>query len=662
MPRLVVTFLFAIAAMQSAAAADPALVQYLHERTKACAAANLVEFKDPDEWPARRKALRAQIQDMLGLAPWPARGDLKATVTGSIERNGIVVEKLHFQSSPGLYVTANFYRPAKVEQPLPTILYLCGHGKVVENGVSLGNKVAYQHHGAWFARNGYCCLTIDTIQLGEIEGLHHGTNREGMWWWVSRGYTPAGVEAWNSLRALDYLETRTEVDRKRIGVTGRSGGGAYSWWVAALDDRPICFVPVAGITDLTNHVVDGCITGHCDCMYQVNRLGWDYGTLACLAAPRPCLLANSDRDRIFPLDGVVRIHSQMRSVYRRLNAEEKLGLTITEGPHKDTQELQLAAFRWLNRWLRGVEEPVAMVAEKLFAPGELKVFDTLPADEKVTSIHETFVPAAPVPEVPSNLDQWNSLKSSWLDKLRTQSFAAWPTDKIPLDFKRLDNASSDGKPSTFEFTSEPGIRLSVTLAADASAALEAPVILHIVDENGQTYLDRSANETPSGETWAFLAPRGCAYDWSQMSDRDHAHFLRRFILVGTTLDEGRVWDIVRAAAALRETIGDKRPIVLAAQGHAAGLAVYASLFTPEVSELRLQDPPTSHRDGPTFIGVLRVLDIPQAIAMALPRRIEIHGADAERFAWTAGVTHLYAGSSTASLLEFVPKSATAKAP
>ncbi len=97
-----------------------------------------------------------------------------------------------------------------------------------------------------------------------------------------------GVEAWNSIRAIDYLETLPTVDETRIAITGRSGGGAYSWFAAALDDRIDVAVPVAGITDLQNHVVDGCVEGHCDCMYFVNYFGWDYNRLAALVAPRPC--------------------------------------------------------------------------------------------------------------------------------------------------------------------------------------------------------------------------------------------------------------------------------------------------------------------------------------------------------------------------------------
>ena len=104
----------------------------------------------------------------------------------------------------------------QVEEKLPAILYVCGHGGVKKDGVSYGNKVHYQHHGEWFARNGYVCLTIDTLQLGEIEGIHHGTYNHDMWWWNARGYSSAGVEAWNCIRALDYLETRPEVDADRF--------------------------------------------------------------------------------------------------------------------------------------------------------------------------------------------------------------------------------------------------------------------------------------------------------------------------------------------------------------------------------------------------------------------------------------------------------------
>jgi hypothetical protein len=128
------------------------------------AAADLNDFKTPEG----RERRHAEALEMFGLSPMPERGDLHATITGRVEDDTVAVEKIHFQSSPGLYVTANFYLPKHIDAPLPTVLYVCGHAEVKTNGVSYGNKTAYQHHGAWFARNGYACLVIDTCNWAKF--------------------------------------------------------------------------------------------------------------------------------------------------------------------------------------------------------------------------------------------------------------------------------------------------------------------------------------------------------------------------------------------------------------------------------------------------------------------------------------------------------------
>ena len=224
--------LFALGAMLPLLAfggeGDEMLANYLELKTVEIEDSFLGEVGNREDWNERKEGFRKRLGYMLGLSPDRPRTDLKATITGKLEGDGFTVENLHYQSSPGLYVTGNLYLPAerKKGEKFPAILYVCGHGRVKKGGVSFGNKVHYHHHGAWFARNGYVCLTIDTIQLGEIEGIHHGTYSKNMWWWVSRGYTPAGVEAWNGMRGIDYLQSRPEVDPERIGVTGRSGGWA----------------------------------------------------------------------------------------------------------------------------------------------------------------------------------------------------------------------------------------------------------------------------------------------------------------------------------------------------------------------------------------------------------------------------------------------------
>ncbi|MEE8452940.1 MAG: prolyl oligopeptidase family serine peptidase, partial [Thermoguttaceae bacterium] len=416
---------------------DRMIGAYFQAETAKLREACLADVAALDDWKSQREMRRRQLLDMFGLDPMPERTDLKATVTGTVDQEKFTVENLHFQSRPGLYVTGNLYVPKGLKKPAPAILYVCGHGGVKKDGISYGTKVHYHYHGCWFARHGYVCLIIDSLQLGEIEATHHGTYRYKMWWWNNRGYSPAGVEAWNCIRALDYLQSRGEVDPERLGVTGRSGGGAYSWWIAAIDERIKAAVPVAGITDLQNHVVDGCVEGHCDCMYFVNTYRWDYPMVAALVAPRPLMIGNSDSDGIFPLDGVKRTYDKTRKIYELYGAADKITLNVTEGPHKDTPELRRPAFEWFNKHLKGDETPVTDPAEPCLEPEQLRVFKELPSDQINTEIHETFVPAAPAPKVPETEEAWAAMRDGWMKQLKEKTFAGWPKKPCPLDVKEV---------------------------------------------------------------------------------------------------------------------------------------------------------------------------------------------------------------------------------
>ena len=145
---------------------DDSIDAYLAQETAKLGERALDGAKTREEWEARRPRLRQEYFDMLGLWPLPEKTPLNAKITGTLERGDVVIEKLHFQSRPGLYVTGDLYRPKKVEGKLPAILYVCGHSNMGRDG----NKTAYQDHGLWFASNGYVCLIIDTVELGEIRG------------------------------------------------------------------------------------------------------------------------------------------------------------------------------------------------------------------------------------------------------------------------------------------------------------------------------------------------------------------------------------------------------------------------------------------------------------------------------------------------------------
>jgi dienelactone hydrolase len=557
------------------------------------------------DWQAGRAELRRQAAEMLGLDPMPNRSDLKPVVSGVLEAENFTVEKLSFQSLPHLYVTADLYLPKGLAKPAPAILYLCGHSRVATNGVSCGNKTAYQHHGIWFARNGYVCLVIDSLELGEIEGHHHGTYSEGMWWWNSRGYTPAGVETWNAMRALDYLVSRPEVDASRIGVTGRSGGGAYSWFVSALDDRVKVAAPAAGLTDLQNYVVDGAVDGHCDCMFIVNTYRWDYPMLAALCAPRPLLLENSDADSIFPLSGVLRTRAHVKQVYDWFGAPANFGLVITPGPHQDTQELQTAAFRWFNTHLKGQSTMIDTRTGPLFSPLELRAFDKIPDDQINTRIQETFVPMAPPPPPPTTPQAWRGLQEAWMKGLREKCFAGWPSESGPPQVRRLASREADGlRYETCEIQTQPQTALPLSVARKADGSKPAQIVLQIALD-----LDTSDVKEP-GIVRAVFVPRGDQKTQTR----------RRYMLLGQTLDGMRVWDIRRAVQALRAMEGfHDCPLRIQADGNLGVDALYASLFEEGVSGLDLRGMPSSHSDGPDYLNVLKILDIPQAVVMGAER-------------------------------------------
>ena len=654
---------------------DRMIAEYFRLETGKLRDACLTDIHSADDWNAKKGEYRRQLLDMLGLDPLPERTELQPVITGKTEHEEFTVERLHFQSRPGLYVTGDLYvpklasgglqppggtatdskstggltPPARQDARLPAILYVCGHGGVKKDGVSFGNKVHYQHHGGWFARNGYVCLVIDSLQLGEIEAIHHGTHLYGRWWWLSRGYTPAGVEAWNCVRALDYLQSRPEVDGDKLGVTGRSGGGAYSWWIAAIDERIKAAVPTAGITDLQNHVVDGVVEGHCDCMFCLNTYRWDYPLVAALVAPRALLISNTDRDGIFPLDGVYRTYSKVRRLYELLGKPNDLALQITAGGHADTQELHIHAFRWFDKHLKGIDRPIDKPAVKFFQPEQLKVFDKLPADELNTKIDETFVAAAPTPVPPAGKDAWEKQRDGWLQQLGDKVFRGWPVSGSPLDLKEAFNAEADGvRLRAFDFVSQEGFTLRLYVAQRAMLDKAELVVVNPLDAAGwseflatyrSAFAEQLKAEAPDSESqvtgewastkkmfesfpWAmaYVAPRGIGPTaWDQSAKKQTQH-RRRFYLLGQTLEEMQAWDIRRAIQATR-TVSGLADAPLWLQGHRqmAALSVYAAIFEPNVQRIDLHEMPTSHRDGPALFNVLRIFDLPQAVTLAAER-------------------------------------------
>jgi dienelactone hydrolase len=617
---------------------DRMIEDYLKTRTVDVSSRFLDGAKTRAEWEGKRERLKGEYFEMLGLSPLPEKTQLKATITGRVESGDVVIDKLHFQSRPGLYVTGNLYRPKSNEKKLPAILYVCGHSNKGRDG----NKTGYQENGMWFASNGYVCLMIDTLQLGEVAGKHHGTYNLERWWWQCRGYTPAGVECWNGIRAIDYLASRPDVDPERIGVTGISGGGASTIWIAAADERVKVAVPVSGMSDLESYVSNKIINGHCDCMLMINTYGWEWTTIAALIAPRALLFANSDDDKIFPMDGNRRIMERLRHAYKLYEKPDLVDDYVSKGGHAYRPDLRVAVFKWMNKHLKNDAAPVKDADFTPLAGKELRVFPEdadLPKDAINATVDETFVPVAHValPE-PGKFDEW---KASLIKELRAKCFRTLP-ERVPVG--RMKNPWSD-KDGGWQTETEPGIFVRVHWEEGKP---KEPVGFLILGGNDQLNdLSKWAEDAFPGDSF-LCSPRGHGKTgWTRKNPPNYVE--RSLPLLGQTVDTGRVRD---AIAAFRDYQGTdpKKRWQMGGERQAGVIAAYAALFEPDVPEVILNEPPSSHRNGPYFLNVMRVLDVPEALGLLAPRPLTIYSND-KAFERTAEIYKRAGAADKFKLLE-----------
>lgn len=593
-----------------------------------------------EDWEKVRERYKEEYFHMLGLAPMPEKTPLKATVTGTLEGDGYAVDMLHYQSRPRLYVTGNLYRPAKVAEGerLPAVFYVCGHSYRGRNG----NKTAYQSHGIWFARHGYICLVVDSLQLGEIGAIHHGTYREERWWWHSRGYTPAGVECLNGMRGIDYLISRPDVDAERIAVTGISGGGAATFWIAAADERVKVAVPVSGMADLPSYVTNRVINGHCDCMFLYNTFEWPWARIAALIAPRAFLFVNSDADRIFPMDANKRVINRLEHLYSLYGAGDFVDSLVSIGGHAYRKDIRQGAYRFINMHLKNdarvvTDSEVDLVTgsgndrKYPIAIEKLRVFpedSDIPDDELNTTIDQRFVPMAQVTADPPK-EEFASWKASLLKELRRVSFRGFPERIAPA---KLLGTTEDGSE---RLETEEGVEILFKHVRSSETDSEAKRILLVVQssDSSEPFSKTLPGVREEGDHVYVCVPRGVGPTrWTQKNPPNYVE--RSHVLLGRTVDTGRVWDIIGAARHLHDRFEGAMPVYVAGQGAGAVLAAYAALWEGDIAGVIAVDPPASHMDkeAPVFLNVLRVCDIPDVFGMIAPRPVVVEGSNEKELA------------------------------
>ncbi len=583
----------------------------------------MADIRSLEDWKSRRPEVRRQLLEMLGLDPLPGRTPMQAQITGSIDAEKFHIEKIVFQSLPGLYVTGNFYIPKGPAKALPTILYLCGHSPH-----RLGAKYQYQDRAAWFAAHGFSCLILDTLEFAEVAGIHHGTHDLNMWHWLSLGYTPAGVEVWNAIRALDYLETRPEVDARHIGLTGISGGGAMTWYVAAVDDRIAAAAPVCSTFTFGSQAEHWVARGQCDCIYYHNTYGWDFPMLAALIAPRPLLMLNGQKDSIFPPDGYHAVFQKAQGIYSLHGASDHVKEIDDNVEHSDPPLFLREARQWMVRWVK--DENTTLPEEtnnfaKVSAE-DLACLKAIPRDAINFSVHDRFAKLAS-PKEPRSTAAWQQRRSDLTSQLHEKVFRWFPTNAAPFETKSLKGSGGwvprydYANYKEVSFQSEEGIRIRAQLLTPKNAPARTPLLIYVKRAQDSFYFSDWDELLPlfSSHTVLVLNPR---FTELALGPADYAEVERTAVWVGRTISAMQVWDILRSVDwAVNEERLAPTSINFYGKGEMGVLGLYAALLDTRIDKVILNDPPASHRQGPALLNGLRVTDIPEVAGALAPRRV-----------------------------------------
>lgn len=264
-------------------------------------------------------------------APFPARTALKPEITGTVNLKHCDIEKIIFQSRPGFYVTGNLYLPKSIKKKNPAVLGLCGH--------SLIGKAdpGYQAFCQALAQKGFIVFIIDPISQGERRQFfpRDGGERPGL----CPAHNSMGNQllltddffgtwrVWDAIRALDYLLSRKEVDSKHIGVTGNSGGGTLTSFLAALDARITMAAPSCYICSVAANVQNEEPTDAEQNPPGFLKAGLDHVDLLMAYAPRPTLILGQYHD-MFDVRYTCKAAEEMKKVYSLLGVEKNADVFI----------------------------------------------------------------------------------------------------------------------------------------------------------------------------------------------------------------------------------------------------------------------------------------------------------------------------------------------
>jgi dienelactone hydrolase len=573
--------------------------------------------RSPESWRTRREEIRRQILVTAGLWPEFERPPVQAVVTGQLECEGYTLKKVYLQTWPGFYLTGLLYLPKK-PGPLPAVLCTHGHGR---NG-RFGPEEE-QPRAITLTRLGFVVFAYDMIGYGECTQLPHEFADP------PRGLNLLGLQLWDSLCVVDFVSSLPEVDPKRIGVTGSSGGGTQTYLLTAVDDRIACAVPVC--------MMAAEFQGGCSCENApALRIGLNNVEIAAAAAPRPLLLvsATGDWTKYTPFLEGPAIHG----VYEALGVDDRFRCVQFVAPHNYNRDSREAVYPWFAHWLGNAPK-----AERLAEP-PLKV-------ESHEDL-EVFTAAHPRP---SDAVDAAGLDALLKERIRRQLAALWPRDGASLErFRRTMTPALScmlgtewPRPDEIEATTTPatataesfstisvrnhGLPTEIELLAFSPVGEKRCAALVVTSTAQETELALQKSR-PSGQSLFVLRLRPHERETASGGDEE-----QRRQYVSTYYRGALAWQVQDVLTALLYLAGPAgfREVRIAGLGEAGVPALLARALEPtgQVSLTIVDLDGVDDGEGTwtgtrTQAGMLRLGGLRTAAILAAPNNLVLHNAGA----------------------------------
>ena len=593
----------------------------------------------------RRSYVRERMLDDLG--GFPERTPLNARVVGVLQRPAYRIEKVILESQPHFYVTANLYVPTTGHPPYPAILFPLGH----EPGGK--TNLTWQQILGSLATKGFVALTWDPIGQGERLQIYDEDLRESKVGDSTTEHTVVGTQClltgdhlarytiWDGIRALDYLLSRPEVDPARIGITGNSGGGTHTAYIAALDDRVQVAAPSCYVTSWRQmlHTI-----GPQDAEQTFPswlRDGLDYPDYLYAFDSKPYLVLSAIRD-FFPIAGARETFAEATRVYSAIGAKEKLGMFEADDEHGYSKPRRLAVYEWLSRLLKDTDDKGPEPHIEMATPEELRC---TPTGQVSTSLGGESVFTLNQ----KRLERLKANRRTPMGELAREVAESinYEPPSTSLQVRSYGAISRSGYHiEKLIYESESGITIPSLLFVPDGAGDKKPAVV-MASGNGKKASALEAEQlVTSGMIVLSIDARGFG-ETRVNADANSEEFNHYFgdyrdamtaLLVGKTMVGMRVLDITRAVDLLsaRPDV-DRDEIHVYGNNGGSAPALYAAVLDRRIRKVVLEGMLASydsvvenkiHRHVLESVvpGALKIYDLPDLVASLAPRKVSIVSA------------------------------------